>query len=135
MDIPLAVLAENANVAQEGNLNIFGIFSEIRSPAYPATHPSCVLVVQFRARRSEIGQPVKLTIRLMDEDSVLTELEGEFPVPDAQGPGDIVINNIFKLVMMQFPRAGSYAFHVLLNGSERASVPLQMIKLDSPQGA
>ena len=31
MDVPLAVLADAANVAADGRLNILGIFGEIRS--------------------------------------------------------------------------------------------------------
>ena len=122
MDVSIAVVAEGANVAKEGNLNIFGIFTEISAQGFPATHPVLVLVTQVRARRSEQGQSVKMAVRLMDEDSVLAELEGDFLIPSG---GPIAqVNNIFKIVGIQFPRPGSYAFHVLLNGREEAVVPL-----------
>lgn len=127
MDVSIAVVAEGANVSKEGNLNIFGIFNEVSSQAFPATHPVLVLVTQVRARRSEQGQQVKMTVRLMDEDSVLAELEGDFTFPT--GPGSSHVNNIFKIVGIQFPRAGSYAFHILLNGREEASVPIQLRQL------
>src|SRR2546425_1009880 len=70
MEIPIAVLADSANVSQEGTLNILGIFSAIRSRTFPAHHPHCVLVLQLQARRSEQGQHERIVVRLMDLDNV-----------------------------------------------------------------
>ncbi len=81
MDVPLAVLADAANTAADGRLNILGIFDEIRSSQFPAIHPAAVLVFRLRARRSEQGGQARVTVRLMDMDSVLAEIEGEFVIP------------------------------------------------------
>ncbi|MDP9271652.1 MAG: hypothetical protein M3P14_11900, partial [Chloroflexota bacterium] len=68
MEIPIAILADAANVSQEGTLNILGVFSVIRAGRFPAWHPRCVLVIQLRARRSEQGQHERIVVRLMDLD-------------------------------------------------------------------
>lgn len=135
MDVPLAVLADAANVAVDGRLNILGIFSEIRSSQFPAIHPAAVLVFQLRAHRSEQGGQARVTVRLMDLDKELAEIEGEFVIPVGNEPGDVVMNQIFTLQMLTLPGAGDYAFHILVNGDEKRVVPFRAILLPtSPIG-
>lgn len=123
MDVPLAVLADSANVSNEGNLNILGIFDSIYSASYPALHPAATLVVQLRPRRSEAGQQARVVIRLMDEDSVIAEIQGEFVVPEpVQGGRMVGLNQIFRIAPLVLPKAGDYAFHVLVNSEEKAVV-------------
>lgn len=133
MDVPLAVLADAANAAADGRLNILGIFGEIRSSQFPAIHPAAVLVFQLRARRSEQGNHARVIVRMMDLDSVLAEIEGEFVIPSGKEPGDVIMNQIFSLQMLTLPRAGDYAFHILVNGDEKNVVPFRAILL--PTGA
>jgi hypothetical protein len=136
MDVPLAVLADAANAAADGRLNILGIFSEIRSSQFPAIHPAAVLVFQLRAHRSEQGGRARVTVRLMDLDSVLAEIEGEFVIPVGDEPGDVIMNQIFALQMLALPNAGDYAFHILVNNDEKNVVRFRAILLPaSPIGA
>lgn len=129
MEVTVAVLADAANVSQEGNLNILGIFSHIAAANFPAQHASATLVLQIRASRAEQGQHLHMTIRLMDEDEVLTEVEGELVVPTAAGPGDPILNSLLALRMLPLPKAGAYAFHILVNGTERATVPFRVVQV------
>ena len=88
MDVTLALLADSANVSQEGKLNILGSFNNVNSAVFPCVHPQMVLVMRFEASRAEIGQSKQLEIRLMDPDgSTLGSVTGSFDVPDAP-PGD-----------------------------------------------
>lgn len=129
MQVTLAALAEAANTTEDGSLNILGIFNEVRAASFPAHHPSCVLVITLRVRPSETGRPITLTLKLMDDDRVLTEVEGEITVPEqADLRRDVTVNQLFKLQMLPLERAGSYAFHVLLNGDEKATVPFQAVE-------
>ena len=52
MDVTLALLADAANVSQDGKLNILGIFNGLGAAAFPATHPSMHLVLRFEASRA-----------------------------------------------------------------------------------
>src|SRR5215217_3944288 len=47
MEVKLAVLADYANVSQDGKLNIMGIFQEINAPSLPFPLPQMFLVVPF----------------------------------------------------------------------------------------
>ena len=40
MQVPLAVLADSANVSQEGKLNIMGIFTQINAQSLPCDTPT-----------------------------------------------------------------------------------------------
>ena len=49
MRVPLAVLADYANVTTDGKLNIMGIFNRIFASALPVVHPQMRLVMRFQA--------------------------------------------------------------------------------------
>lgn len=123
MDVPLAVLADSANVSNDGNLNILGIFDSIFAASYPALHPAATLVVQLRPRRSEAGEKAQVLIRLMDEDNVLAEIRGEFVVPQPTASGQMLgLNQIFRIAPLELRKSGEYAFHILVNSEEKAVV-------------
>lgn len=122
MDVPLAVLADAANTTADGRLNILGTFNRINASQFPAVHPSCTLVIVFRARRSEQGQHVRASILFMDEDRSLAQLETEFTVPPPEGPGDVFVQQILQVRNLVLPHSGSYAFHILVNGTEQRTI-------------
>ena len=68
MDIPLAVLADSANVSQEGKLNIFGIFDQLNIASFPVRHPHMTLVFQLTASPAEGGRSHQVVVHCMDED-------------------------------------------------------------------
>lgn len=134
MDIPLAVLADTAIAAADGKLSVIGIFSVIRAARFPAVHPQCALVLQLRATPGERGQQKRVLIRLMDEDSVLIELNSDFQVPeqfeDPRSP--FIVHEVLQMQGLTFQRAGEYAFHVLVNEEEKAVVRFQVIQIAVP---
>ncbi len=136
MDVPLALLADSANVSAEGNLNILGIFDAVVASEYPAAHPAATLVIQLRPRRSEVGMPARVVIRLMDEDSVIAEIQGEFIVPALTPGGRVMgINQLFRIAPLGLPRAGNFAFHILVNEEEKAVVPFEaLVRPADPAG-
>lgn len=133
MDVPFAVLADTAVVSREGKLSVIGIFDRLRTSSFPAVHPSCVLVVQFAAGVAERGEQKRLTIRLMDEDHLLAQVEGDFTVPDEPGRMRFVVNQIFQIQGLPFPRPGDYAFYVLVNGEEKKVVRLEVQQIPPEQ--
>ncbi len=124
MDVKLGMIADYANVSQDGKLNVMGIFSRILAPTFPASHPLLHLILVFSARAGEKGLDKEVRIRLLDGDGKsLMELNGHFPVPDAPGPM-VELQQIFAIQMLQFPASGDYAFHILVNGETKATLPL-----------
>jgi hypothetical protein len=124
MDVKLGLIADYANVSQEGKLNVMGIFSRILAPSFPASHPLLHLVLVFSAQAGEKGLNKDVRIRLLDGDGKsLMELNGQFPIPEAPGP-TVELQQIFAIQMLQFQAPGDYAFHILVNGETKATLPL-----------
>lgn len=127
MKIPLAVLADAANVS-EGKLNILGNFSIIYAKKFPARHPSLQLVVRMEASPAESGSTKNMEVVMMDADGKkIMGFRADFPVPGPANPGEnIQIQTILNLQDTIFPTAGRYAISILLNGQEEASIPLTL---------
>ncbi len=64
MDVPLALIADAANISEEGKLNVLGVFNRITARELPATHPQLTLVLKFVADAVEAGQTKRLQIFL-----------------------------------------------------------------------
>jgi hypothetical protein len=133
MDVTLAMIADYANVTADGKLNVMGIFDRIRASAFPAVHPLMQLVVVFTASPAEKGLEKSIQVRLLDEDGQsMMDLGGRVTVPDGPGPG-VQLQHIYALQMLQFQRAGTYAFHILVNEDTKRVVPL-MVEGAAPLG-
>jgi hypothetical protein len=128
MKIPMALLADEANVSQEGKLNVLGVFDRIAAAAFPVVHPKLVFVFRVQAEYTDQGPPVPVRVRLLDQDgAVLFEATGELAPPQV-GPGEFVTaNQIFALVGVQFPQPGLYNFVVTV-GEERHETPLSLVQ-------
>jgi hypothetical protein len=49
MQVPLALLADHANVSAEGKLNLMGAFDVINARRFPAVHAQMHLVFRIRS--------------------------------------------------------------------------------------
>lgn len=119
MDVPLAVLADYANVTREGKLNIMGIFGRVFAPVLPFVLPQMQLVMVLQYGPAERGGDKTLEIRLLMADGEqLLGLTSVFQIPaDAPLAGEI--NQTLALNGATFPRYGDYAFHILINGEPK----------------
>jgi hypothetical protein len=136
MKVTLAVLADYANVSQEGKLNIMGIFNQLSTGRFPVAHPSMNLVLRLSAHPIEFGRPQAVRVALAGPDGEkIFELGGDITV---QGePGQTVYSDqILTLNNLVFPKAGDYSFDVLVNNNHEASVPLKVtaIAADTREG-
>ena len=59
----MAVLADEANVSQEGKLNLMGIFDRIAAAEFPVVHPKMVFAFRVEADFADSGRafPVHVT--------------------------------------------------------------------------
>ncbi|MGH2484553.1 MAG: DUF6941 family protein [Ktedonobacterales bacterium] len=130
MQIPLAVLADYANITVDGKLNIMGIFNTIFvTSSFPATHPQLQLVFQFVVPASERGETKRIDIKLLDADGdVLVNITSETLLPRDM-PANQEIPQIVGLNGLVFPKVGDYAFSVLINGEEKKSVALHVLPI------
>lgn len=135
MNVALAVLADAANVSQDGKLNILGTFDTIFSDSFPTIHPQCQLVLRLTAKPAESGRTRRITVKLLDADArELLALEGEVKVPERKGPGEIKINSLLSLQNLQFTKPGDYTFNILIDDDQKGEVPFRVIerKLEHP---
>ena len=129
MELDVLLMADYANVAEGGKLNVMGIFSRVMSGAFPARHPEMVLIMQFSANPAEYNTTKKLTVRCLDEDGhkEIITWSRDIPIPEGQGR-NITLNQMLKLHDVVFPKAGTYRFYVLVNEDAKGDIPLEVIQ-------
>lgn len=82
MKVTLALLADAANVSQEGKLNILGTFDNISASKFPTRHPEMQLVLRMEASVAEANTHKRLELKVMDEDAQqVGGAVAEFDVP------------------------------------------------------
>lgn len=128
MEVELAVLADYANVSQDGKLNIMGIFQEINAPDLPFALPQMYLVVSFVAGPAEFGSAKNIRITLLDNDgNEMLGLEGQVEVPRPPRPGSrAYINQVIGLNGITFQQPGGHAFSILVGGETKETVGLHV---------
>jgi hypothetical protein len=119
MKIPMAFLADEANISQEGKLNVLGIFDRIAAAEFPVMHPRMVFCFRVQAGFTDGGRTYPVQIRLLSPgDDVLFEAAGEI-APPIVPPGELsTANQVFTLVGLQFATAGAYRFVVTVGSLE-----------------
>jgi len=134
MVVDFAVLADYALVDQHGKLSVLGIFQHVWVQTFPAVHPRTHLVIRVRGRRTEVGShPVR--IRFVDDGgSELVGGEGaiQFGEPPA-GVTEIEAGAVL-VFDVPLPRAGVYAFEILVDGMSAMRVPLTASALQPMSG-
>jgi hypothetical protein len=117
MKVKLAVVADAANVSQEGKLNIMGIFEAIRSPTIPARHAQLTVVVCLEADPSERGRSYTLDMDLMDEDgkSIQKLPSLSFTAPSEETPRPMMIRAIATVTDLIFPKYGDYTLSIIVD--------------------
>ena len=121
----MAVLADEANVSQEGKLNLMGIFDRIAAAEFPVVHPKLVFAFRVEAEFADSGRVFPVRVSMVDEDgSALFEAAGEMMAPPV-APGEYATaNQLFSMVGVQFPHAGLYRFLVRVGDAPPHETPL-----------
>lgn len=130
MDLILAVVADAANLSDNGKLNILGVFSTLYAAQTPCQHPQMALVLGFQATALERGMQQSVSIRLVNADgqSVLTTPKSSVIVPTDESELTPSVNLIVNLNGIRFDTFGAYRFDVLVDGLVKAQIPITVIK-------
>jgi hypothetical protein len=112
----MALLADEANMTQDGKLNVLGVFDRIGAIVFPTVHPKMVFAFRVQAEFQDVGKTYAVRVRLLDEDGgALFEANGEIVAPEVE-PGEFSsANQVFTLVGVQFAQPGIYKFVVALD--------------------
>jgi hypothetical protein len=129
----MAVLADEANVSQEGKLNLMGIFDRIAAADFPVVHPKMVFAFRVEAEFADSGRMFPVRVSMEDEDgTALFEAGGDMMAPHVP-PGEYsTANQLFALVGVQFPRAGMYRFVVRVGDEPPHETPLLVSPASAP---
>ncbi len=132
MDVDLAVVADAANVSQEGKLNILGVFDTIWAREFPFRHPAMVFVLRVRADFTDQGS-YDLQVRLIDADGgQLFKAGGPLTVPHGVPGRPVKPHVIMGLAGVTFHKPGDYSFEVVLADQHLKSVPLFVMEAPQP---
>lgn len=124
MRIPLAFVADEANVSQEGKLNVMGIFDRIAGAEFPVVHPKMVFAFRVESEFGDSGRVYPVAVRLVDEEGlVLFEADGQIAPPAMEAGSFATANQVFSLVGVQFPHEGRYRFVVSIAGLDEHETP------------
>ena len=130
MEVPLALLADYANVSRENKLNVMGVFNRIWANEFPATHPEMQLVFRLEAGPAERGQDKNIEVKLLDADgNTIQHLKGAVSLPKESRELVIQIDQILKLANVVFEKAGAYRFDILVNGETKRVVEFAVERL------
>lgn len=134
MDLSYLLVAEYANVTQDGKLNVMGIFSNINSHGFPAVHPEMYLVAQLTAGPGEYGRKCEITVKLIDEDATQELVYYKVPVvvPSSERGQKVKLNHLLKLVNTHFPKPGTYAFLILVNNDTKGDLAIEVNLIPKP---
>lgn len=123
MEVPLALLADYANISREGKLNVMGVFNRISARQFPTVHPEMQLVFRLEAGPAERGQEKVIEIKLLDEDArLLQHLTGHLTVPTESPTLVVQMDQVIKFSGTTFEKPGSYRFDILVGGETKRTV-------------
>jgi hypothetical protein len=126
----MALLADYANIAQGGKLNVLGIFKAIYSSAFPAVHPQMQLIFMWESSRAESGRTKRIEIELCDADGKkMGSLGADFKVPEGTPGKKIQGSQIIGFNNVAFPKSGEYVFNIIINEELKESASFEVLSL------
>ena len=124
MYVAFALLADAANVALDGKLNILGVFDGVRAAAFPTVLPRVHLVARLKAQAGDVG-PHRIGLQVTGPGGatlVTAEIELTIhPLPAGVAEVDIPIVQALDL---QLQRAGPHAVLLMIDGQVAAQLQL-----------
>lgn len=130
MKVKVAVLADCANVAEGGKLNIMGIFSDIASADFPVIYPFMVLAMRLEFEFDDNAPEHELTVRAVDADGrelmSFSQRLNELQVPPGQYH---YLDRVLTFPGIVIAKPGSLSFRIEWDGAEEIRVPLRVTRL------
>lgn len=117
MKLLLCKLCEYATQQQNGRHSMIGLFDNIVAPLFPVDHPPMFLCLQFEFDPSEAGEPMDVTIKLIDSDAKpLIDFTASGEIPRDVDGGRIRLFMQFHVPPVRLERPGDYRLDVQFNG-------------------
>ena len=129
MQLRYALIADFANVTQDGKLNVVGVMDRIFSPQFPAVHRVMFLVMSMESDHEDEQQSRAIDVQLIDPDAqVLSRLQGQIEF----GSGKQILNQIHVFQDILFQGPGSYQFNIFFDDQHIKTLDLELVLLPAP---
>ena len=131
MNVDSFLLSDYAEVTPGGKLTIVGVFNTIYAKTLPAIHPLLAFSMVIHGHSAEAGRRFEFLIKVLDQDrKELGEVGGEGQLGPSSPPG-LPLRAVMagRLLAVQFPREGPYAFEVYIDGTYNAGAVLYVQKI------
>lgn len=130
MNVDSILLSEYASLSALNELTVVRVFNQLVARSYPATHEWLAISLIIHGHRSERGTEHAVEIRIVGAQSREGKKvhEGKFTFADADPPAGVPLRHtyIFRMVRVQFPEPGPYAFEVYIDGTYHAASVLYL---------
>ncbi len=119
-----------------GKLNMLGSFDTIAGRESPLVHPACSIVAKLRFDASDEGTH-SMEIRITDPDGkpIVPPIKNDIQAPAVGNLSSVSRNFILNIQHLKLPEFGEYAIGLMIDGQERASVPLYVVQAKQQQPA
>jgi hypothetical protein len=130
MRILMMLMADYANIAEGGKINVMGIFRSIRATTFPARHPQMSLVIKLEGELGEEGQDREIKIILREDDGKeLLFTTGTVKVPPSKSGLRPEINLIMNYRDIVFPKPGLYQFVLMADKDYKGDCSLEVVDI------
>ncbi len=130
MDVDLVLTADAATIDGSGKLNLLGVFDRISVARFPARHGRLSLVLRFLGGAADAGTH-QITIKLSAPSGrEMVSLGGELNVSPGRSSlqTGVRVPHVINLDGIVFQEAGIHTFHIMVNGSHQATLPLSIVE-------
>ena len=134
MRIAFTLFADAANLSQEGKLNVLGVFDAVQVGSVPAVHPRAHLVARIVGARSDVGAHAMALTWRSPSGETLWSSTGELRIEAP--PTGIEEMDLPFIAALDLPldRVGTFSLTIDIDGTQMASVPLQVRSAAPPAG-
>lgn len=127
MKAKYSFVCEAANIAQSGNLNVLGIFTNINAAHVPCVYPKFAYVANIEFHRSESGKhSFKLSFINDDGKDIIQPISGHMDVAQNQGLPSSA-NLLVELANITFPTAGAYEIDLTIDNQHICTETIHVI--------
>ena len=140
MRVPFAFLADFAlGHPQDGKVYVIGGgWDTIQVQSLPATHPHLALALKLEFAPAECGQQHTISIHPLDADGAAFLPVASLQVTPQKNPKyphlPVGVQYVLNIQGLVLSKEGEYAFSILVDGHEAASIPLRVVRIEGVQG-
>jgi hypothetical protein len=140
MNVPYAFLADYAMAHPDGKIYVVGGgLDTLFAASVPVIHPQMSLVAKIAFRPAECGRQHVIEIHALDNDGTAFLPVANMqivPQRNEQAPTfPTTFQFVWNIQSLSLPAEGEYAFSILVDSQEVASVPLRVALIAQPPSA